>query len=106
MPNPKGKTLGEDLKELASREYPVVPLNNALQSLRNAATECNVKDVLTFSGSVGSAIEAFHQFSLGKLLEGGSLSGFADAHSLIFNLQAKVTEEVLATLKAKQCKCR
>ena len=102
----EGKTAAHLLDEVTSRGYKVGYLHENLQLLQEAADHCNIKDVLLYSKGVGRAIAFLSLQTWSVPPEGPSQSNFSsDDRALLNTLDDRATEEVLATLKAKQCKC-
>jgi hypothetical protein len=96
----KDKTAAELLDEVARRGYSVGYLHETMQMLQEAADWCNIKDVLTWHKDVGRGIASLSLQSWEK-----PPGEAGDDRALLYALDDKLTEEVLATLKAKQCKC-
>ena len=102
----EGKTAAHLLDEVASRGYKVGYLHENFQLLKEAADYCNIKDVLMYSKDVGRAIAFLSLQTWSVPPQGPSQSKFSsDDRALLNTLDERLTEEVLATLRAKQCKC-
>jgi len=106
VPNLKDKTAGELLDEVASRGYRVGYLHEFIQMLKESAGGCDIQDVLTHTKEVGRAIgQLVSDTWINPPTGTRSQNELGDDRSVMYALDHKLTEETLAILKAKQCKC-
>ena len=99
-------SLNENIKHLRDRGYSTSEMEADLSFAKEAAEWCRIEDVLKWTMNVESSFSFLYPLIYKRRSEDPSPNvHFNKDYEALFDLKGQVIAEILATLKAKQCKC-